>query len=168
MNKRLEKFTKYFNIAIVFAIAMFFILDRVLKNIAFKSNESFNLLGDILIFNFTKNYNISFSLPISGPALNYTILFILLAIVGFTIYLLTKKKEEKSSKLYAILLFALFLGALSNYIDRLSLGYVIDYFQFKNFSVFNLADALISVSAFSIILLNFRAEKRNTALKNQE
>ncbi|MDA3802510.1 MAG: signal peptidase II [Patescibacteria group bacterium] len=147
---------------------MFFILDRVLKNIAFKSNESFNLLGDILIFNFTKNYNISFSLPISGPALNYTILFILLAIVGFTIYLLTKKKEEKSSKLYAILLFALFLGALSNYIDRLSLGYVIDYFQFKNFSVFNLADALISVSAFSIILLNFRAEKRNTALKNQE
>jgi signal peptidase II len=168
MNNKLEKFSKYFNIAIVFAIALFFIFDRILKNIALNGNESFRLIGDILIFKFVKNYNISFSLPMSGPVLNYIIFFILIAIISFIIYLLTKKKREKANRIYAMLLFALFLGALSNYIDRLSLGYVIDYFQFKNFSVFNLADALISVSAFLIILLNFRAEKRNTAFKNQE
>ncbi|WP_245413923.1 signal peptidase II [Fulvimarina endophytica] len=47
-------------------------------------------------------------------------------------------------------------GAIGNLIDRLSLGYVVDYVYFHtpafSFAIFNLADSFISVGAFLIIL----------------
>jgi lipoprotein signal peptidase len=38
---------------------------------------------------------------------------------------------------------AIILGATSNLADRFQYGYVIDYFDLKYFTVFNLADVLI-------------------------
>ena len=50
-------------------------------------------------------------------------------------------------------------GAIGNLIDRVSLGYVVDYIYFHtpvwDFAVFNLADALISVGAVIILVDEF-------------
>lgn len=43
-------------------------------------------------------------------------------------------------------------GALGNLIDRISLGYVVDFFEVRWFSVFNLADACITVGVILIII----------------
>ncbi len=43
-------------------------------------------------------------------------------------------------------------GALGNLIDRLSYGYVLDFFEIRGFPVFNLADACITVGAALIVL----------------
>jgi lipoprotein signal peptidase len=53
------------------------------------------------------------------------------------------------------------LGALSNALDRLIYGYVIDYLDVLNFTVLNIADILISLSAFILILLNLSSSKYN-------
>lgn len=43
-------------------------------------------------------------------------------------------------------------GALGNLIDRVTLGYVVDFFEVRWFSVLNLADACITVGTVLIII----------------
>ncbi len=132
---------------------MFFIGDRILKTIALQQIEAKSLLGKLFLFNFTKNYNISFSLPLSGPILNILIMAIILGLI-LIIYKLILKEKCLSSK--SLLLTFILFGAISNMVDRLQYGYVIDYLELKNFTVFNLADAMIS---FGVIILIFNLVK---------
>jgi signal peptidase II len=54
-------------------------------------------------------------------------------------------------------------GALGNLIDRLSYGFVLDFFEIRGFPVFNLADACITVGAGLIILhVLFGGERHRT------
>ena len=48
-------------------------------------------------------------------------------------------------------------GAIGNMIDRVSRGYVVDFFYFKliNFPIFNVADCYVTVAAFLLIALIF-------------
>ena len=48
-------------------------------------------------------------------------------------------------------------GAIGNMIDRVSRGYVVDFFYFKliNFPIFNVADCYVTVAAFLLIVLIF-------------
>lgn len=50
-----------------------------------------------------------------------------------------------------------FAGAIGNMIDRISNGYVVDFFYFKfiNFPVFNMADIYVTVSVIVALLLSF-------------
>ena len=54
-------------------------------------------------------------------------------------------------------------GALGNLLDRLRLGYVIDFIDFKIWPVFNLADSaiVIGVAILAYYLLRDRGEKEN-------
>ena len=46
-------------------------------------------------------------------------------------------------------------GAVGNFIDRLSQGYVVDMFSLKNvnFPVFNVADACLTVGVFIMLIV---------------
>jgi|AntRauTorcE11897_2_1112592.scaffolds.fasta_scaffold09947_3 signal peptidase II len=145
------------NIAIVTILAIFFLFDRYLKQIAINNNPNLNLLGEHLKFTLSKNFNIAFSLPISGPILNMIIVIIILGLMFYLIHFI----KHKYSNLLILTLFALILGALSNALDRLIYGYVIDYLDVLNFTVLNIADILISISAFILILLNLSSSKEN-------
>lgn len=136
-------------IAWLIAGAIFFILDRYLKNLAVTANKSHSLLGDILAFNFIPNYNIAFSLPLHGSWLVITIALIIMAII--TYLLLVKLKPLEKMAFFLIL-----LGAVSNLIDRLRYGYVIDYFDLRWFTIFNLADVLITLGTIFLIFSLFR------------
>ena len=120
-------------------IAIFFMSDRYLKTMALTNSGQFNLAGDLFTFTFTPNYFIAFSLPIGGRILELVIFVLILLMVAACFYLLIKKNKR-------ILLFGLtvvLLGSISNFIDRLNFGYVIDYLYLKHFTVFNLADTMI-------------------------
>ena len=140
-------------------IAIFFILDRYLKNLALNnfSNSSLTLIKDYLSFTFTPNYYIAFSLPLSGYLLNTAIGLMIIAIVIYLFYLIKNKK----SKLLLAGTSLLFSGAISNFIDRISSGYVIDYIYLKYFTVFNFADAAIFIGT---ILILISVNKKNRAI----
>lgn len=138
--------------AFLIAAVLFFVLDRFLKFLALEGffDPPIFLFGDIFKFNFASNYGIAFSLPLGGPILTIAISLTVLALLYFLIYLV-----KQSRKTEALILFALFLGAVSNLADRLSLGYVVDYLDLKYFTVFNLADAMIVVSFLGLAGLYF-------------
>jgi signal peptidase II len=143
------------NIAIILMIAIFFIADRYLKYLALNRHleQPFKLLGNIFSFNFTANYYIAFSLPLGGQILNILISLIILALIYLIFYLIFKKNNQKST---IFLLTIILFGAISNILDRFAYGYVIDYLELKYFTVFNLADVMISLGAIVLILKNLK------------
>lgn len=142
------------NIAIATGIAIFFIADRMLKATALASDEgSWPLIGDIFSFRFTANYNIAFSLPLSGPVLNAIILSVIGLLIYYIFYLIIKKNNQKTE---ILLLTIILLGAISNILDRFAYGYVVDYLELKYFTVFNLADMMVSGGAAILIIKNLK------------
>jgi signal peptidase II len=155
MNKLIRK-NRFQNIAIILIIAMFFIADRLLKHLALSSNAAKPLLGEVFLFNFTENYNISFSLPLSGPILNIIIILIILILILIISKLILK---EKCLSLKTALLTFILFGAISNIVDRLLYGFVIDYLELKYFTVFNIADVMISLGVL-VLIFNLMKDKK--------
>jgi signal peptidase II len=154
MNKIAIK-TYFQNIAIILIIAMFFMADRYLKETALKigSNNAKTIFKQYFLFNFTENHNIAFSLPFSGPFLNILIITLILGIIFIITHLIIKNRGLSQNSL--ILTFILF-GAISNIVDRLQYGFVIDYLELKYFTVFNIADVMISLG---VLILIFKLTK---------
>ena len=128
---------------------MFFVGDRFIKNAISAGSIIWpqKIIGDIFTFNFVPNYYISFSLPLGGAYLNWIILTIITILLALVFYLILVKKTEP--KEYLPLTFIIF-GAISNVVDRMQFAYVIDYLDLKYFTVFNLADVMIS---FGVVIL---------------
>jgi signal peptidase II len=74
--------------------------------------------------------------------------FHLFAVVIFIIA--TKKTKSKLIDFFLLLMVS---GGIGNIIDRIRLGYVVDFIEplFVDFAVFNFADCLITVGAFVLI-----------------
>ncbi|MFH1427611.1 MAG: signal peptidase II [Patescibacteria group bacterium] len=136
---------------IYFLIVIFFlILDRFFKFLAISQyfSEPIKILDDIFKLSYSSNYNIAFSLPISGLGLNLAIIVIILALFYYLLILLKKNNYHESLYLAVIL-----LGACSNLFDRLRYGFVIDYLDLKYFTVFNIADMMIVGGVLGIIII---------------
>lgn len=155
MNKKSSK-NILINIAITLVLAIFFFTDRYLKTLAL-SELSFEFIKEIFLFRLTKNYFISFSLPLSGPILNILVLLLISLLAFYLIFLIIK---EKNKRLEIFLLLFIFFGALSNAIDRFSLGYVVDYLELRYFTSFNVADVMISLPSIWLILDSLDLKKK--------
>ena len=72
-------------------------------------------------------------------------------IIGLLIYLYLGKCENM---LYAVSVSMIIGGGIGNMIDRLALGYVVDFIDFRliNFAIFNGADSFVCVGAGLLIL----------------
>lgn len=117
--------------SVTFAII---ILDQIMKFLASRN---------ICLF-FSKNYGAAFSI-LQGQ----TWLFILVALFFVVLIIANYKKLPKQN--YVQIAFALFLGGtISNLIDRLAFGYVIDYLDFKIFTN-NIADIAITIGVIMIV-----------------
>lgn len=148
---KIKKNSSKKNIVIISLLAIFFVLDRFLKFLSINLESDFYLIKNFLKFTFYSNKFISFSFPLSGPLLNLLI-FILIFFILINIIFLIKKDNFFEAFLWV----AVFLGALSNFIDRLRYSFVIDYLDFFSLSVFNLADVMIVLGCFFIIWLNLK------------
>jgi signal peptidase II len=145
MNNKISKI-HIKNIAWGLTLAIFFLIDRYLKLIVL-STPSKIIINNLLNFNFVPNYKIAFSLPLSGPWLSILISGVIIAIFY---YLFLNYKHLKS--LEFISFFGILLGAISNLIDRLNYGFVIDYLDLRWFTIFNFADAMISICSLIIFV----------------
>jgi signal peptidase II len=57
-------------------------------------------------------------------------------------------------------------GAIGNLIDRLTLGYVVDFVAVGNFPVFNLADSCVTVSVILLLLSTIIEERKANAVQD--
>ena len=92
--------------ALIILSAIFFIaLDRFLKVLAvnYYFNKQIALAGEILKFNFAKNFGIAFSLPLGGAMLNIFILIIILALLHLSLNLYNKSHYFKAGLIVYII-----------------------------------------------------------------
>jgi len=113
-------------------------------------NESIAVIGNILRFTLVHNTGIAF-----GFFKDCGIVFIIIPVIltGLLVYNVYYYRHSPSMSRVYIVAFSLILGgAIGNLIDRIYLGYVIDFIDFRVWPVFNLADSAITIGAAIILL----------------
>jgi len=126
----MKLYTKLF-----FVFAAFVSIDQLIKNC-------------LTVHSCNKNLAWSISVP---AGIFYFAWFGIIAIL-FCLFI---KSRIFYQKLFLVLIFS---GAVSNIIDRIRFGCVVDYIDLKIFPVFNLADVCITIGAV-LILINMVRNK---------
>ncbi|MEA2007441.1 MAG: signal peptidase II [Patescibacteria group bacterium] len=96
------------------------------------------------------NPNISWSIPLSGTTLAVAWL------VSALIFIAVLNKTN-----WDVFLLGSFAGALSNAIDRIYHGCVIDFISIRQFPLFNIADSCITVGIMLFLLSTYISNKKN-------
>lgn len=130
-------------------------LDQISKLLAvafLKGSESFVVINKILRFTYVENYGAAF-----GMLDDKRWIFMLLSVIGILAMCFFLYKFAKDDKLLAISLCFVIGGGIGNMIDRVRLGFVVDFIDFYAFPnfwmwVFNVADSFVCVGAGLMIL----------------
>ncbi len=125
-------------------IKYYIILNKIPK-------QGFYFFSGLLQIDFFTNQNIAFGLPFPQILIIILVIFILI-FLSFFWYL--SLFQQKIGQLIALSL--IILGSLSNLLDRLIFGYVIDYINIFIWPVFNLADIMIVTGIIIYLILNFK------------
>ena len=109
------------------------------------------------IFHLTLVYNTGAAFGVLGRHSYLFVAVSLLAVVVINYFLLKKSNILNSAE--RIALSFIMGGTLGNLIDRVRLGYVTDFLDFRVWPVFNLADSFITIGAFVLGWAILRAAK---------
>jgi signal peptidase II len=128
------------------------ILDQVTKLLSSKfltKVDTVPIIKDVLHLTYVENRGAAF-----GMLKDHRWVFMLIStvmIVGLSVYLFGGLAENK---LYEISIAMIISGGIGNMFDRIGLGYVVDFIDFRliNFAVFNGADSFVCVGAGILIL----------------
>lgn len=146
------------NLWIILTGIFFLAADQTIKNSlihTIRPHESIPIIQGVFHITLVLNPGCAFGLLRDHT----TILFILIAFVaiGTLIYFLTRLTGNQQLSQLALIL--MLVGAVSNLIDRLRFGYVIDFLDFRIWPVFNLGDTAITVGA-SILILRLMLQRK--------
>lgn len=132
----------------------FFGIDQLLKIWAAGYLQTPIYLTNWASLRYEQNVGIAWSIFIPQPwlsILNVILLLILPFFISQNIDL-----RRKDSQFFLILIIA---GALGNLFDRLTRGFVIDFISIGTFPVFNLADSLLTIGIFLILVFYGKIKK---------
>ena len=129
-------------------------LDQLSKYLAvahLKEIDTFPLIEGIFHLTYLENRGAAF-----GMLANHRWVFMVIstaAIVAVIVFMLAGYKKYYNPLLYTALAF-IAGGGIGNMIDRVALGYVVDFFDFRliNFAVFNVADTFVCVGCAVVVL----------------
>lgn len=132
--------------------ALIIAVDQFTKSLVIErlmNNADITVIQKFLSFTYVENYGIAF-----GMFKDQRIFFIIATGLIAAVVLYFMFKTYKQYKLIGICLALIFGGAIGNLIDRIRLGYVIDFIHFRFFPpVFNIADSAIVVGAIALSAL---------------
>ncbi|MCT4508500.1 MAG: signal peptidase II [Tepidibacter sp.] len=108
---------------------------------------SISIIDNIFNLTYVENRGAAF-----GMLQNQKWFFVLVAfaVVSFIVYYL--KTNKNMSRLYQVSLVLILAGAIGNLIDRIRLNFVVDFFDFIVWPVFNVADICVVIGG---ILLSY-------------
>lgn len=139
----------------IIIISLIIFLDQITKYIInnyLSINESYEIIKNFFYLTNAHNYGAAFSI-LTGN----TIILILIGII--TLYYLYKYLKN-NHKIYKYLLLG---GIIGNLIDRIILGYVRDFLDFKiityNYPIFNISDICIFIGIILLIIEEVKEDK---------
>ncbi len=147
-KKTIIEYTVYTSI-IVFGV----ILDQLTKWLAIKFLDPINtlpIIKDVFHFTFLKNRGAAFGMLSDHRWVFMTVSTV--AILALAVFLYMRKAPNLW---YAISISAIVSGGIGNMIDRIALGYVVDFIDVRliDFAIFNVADCFVTVGAIGLITL---------------
>ncbi len=133
-------------------IVLGIILDQITKWLAVKHLMPIDtqpLIEGVLHFTYVENKGAAFGML--ADARYVFLITSTVMILALSVYLVMGYAENK---LYAGSVCLIISGGIGNMIDRLALGYVVDFIDFRliNFAVFNVADTFVCVGAGLLVL----------------
>ena len=145
------------------AIALLVAADQITKMLIFSHfevGESTHIIGGLLDFTYVRNRGAAF-----GMLSDQRWIFLVLTtaiIVGICWLWFRGLIDHVTGRISAVLIVA---GGIGNMIDRIALGYVVDFIDISplfDFAVFNVADCCVTVGAviMAVYVLFFFDEKR--------
>ena len=150
----IKKRKTYIGIGIVLIAALVF-LDQFTKHLAvlhLKDQPNIIWVKGVMELEYLENRGAAF-----GILQNQQWLFILLFFLFVTAVIIFYCRMPLDKKYLPVQIISLFLiaGGLGNLIDRIRLGYVIDFFYFSliNFPIFNVADIYVTVGMVILFIL---------------
>ncbi|HHU63847.1 MAG TPA: signal peptidase II [Clostridiales bacterium] len=147
--------------AVFLLLVIIIIVDQATKYWActvLKPMGAIPVIDGILDFAYVENYGAAF-----GMLQNAKWFFIVVKVVisaAIIYYLVTRSVRQPLLKSSLVLILA---GAIGNLIDRLRLGYVVDFIYIKavNFAVFNIADSSIVIGTILLVyFILFKTDKK--------
>ena len=171
-------------------VLMLVIFDQVTKyfaTIKLKANDAYVIINDVFELQYLENESAAFSLdPVSiihhffpikvfdeNPALFLkTKMIFFIVLTAICIFLLIKLYLRiPDIKRYMVLngvIIVLVAGALGNLIDRVVRGYVVDFIATPFIATFNIADSLVVIGVFLLLINEIIESVRNKKCKEEE
>ena len=135
------------------------LIDQISKILAISicENGSIEIINNVFSLNLTKNIGVAFSLN-KDNIKNIIISFFI--IVFILRYLFTNQKFINKITLTSLDL--VLAGGISNLVDRIFRGGVIDFIQISSFPIFNFADCMIVIGwmLFAIYIIKVEVRKK--------
>lgn len=132
-------------------IAVTIVLDQWTKSLAVSHLQSigtYPLIENILHFTYVENRGAAF-----GMLSEHRWVFMVLSTVSIGLLLFWLLKERPQSKWVTVAAAMIIGGGIGNMIDRVALGYVVDFIDVRaiDFYVFNVADSFVCVGCGMIL-----------------
>jgi len=134
------------------------VLDQMTKFWVSQARSYFRVIPEFFSIHYVENTGAAFGIFQGKQTF---LMFVSILAVGVLLFLIIYKREEKGGMLYAL---ALILGGTcGNLIDRVRLGYVVDFLQFYvklygkyyYWPSFNVADSAITTGVGILVIVTF-------------
>ena len=148
-------FQKYLAPLSILLFAALVALDQWTKALAvqfLKNKNPYVIWDGVFEFHYFENTGAAWGMLQNKQIFFYILTVIFCMVVLYEVYRL-KNNPRYTTFIYT--LSVMMAGAIGNFIDRISLKYVVDFIYVKiiNFPIFNLADCYITVSVIVMMLL---------------
>jgi len=134
----------------------------------FEYGETLPLIADFFSFTYVRNTGAAFGfLATANPTFRVPF-FLLVPIIAMVVLGFLYRDLPANAKWRAMALGLVSGGAIGNLIDRIRLGYVVDFldFHYRNvwyFPAFNVADSAICLGVGILLLTNFVSKETNAS-----
>lgn len=127
-------------------------IDQLTKLLAVKYLEPVStvpIIKDILHLTYVTNDGMAFGMLDDKRWIFMSVSVIMIAVLGYLLF-----ADRLENRLYKISVSMIISGGIGNMIDRIVLGEVIDFVDFRaiDFAVFNFADSIVCVGAGLLVL----------------
>ena len=167
-----KKAIKKTYIVIAIIIITIIAIDQITKFLAIKA-DYINVIDNFLNFHIAENTKGTYGIG-SSSTLSYVLTNLI--VVAVLLKFITSQNEFINTRLRVFLSFII-AGGISNTIDRVCRGYVVEFIDFNLLPVINIADIFIIIgwisfvaifAAFSVNEMRANKEKRKTKLEDKD
>ncbi len=135
-----------------FGIALLvIILDQITKGVVVRYIQNrIPVISDVLFMSQIRNTGAGFGL---FQGTNQLMVFLSLCVIGVILFFYGQLPDRRSIQVSVALILG---GGIANLVDRIRLGYVIDFIDFRFWPAFNLADTAITLGVIGFIVLSWK------------